>query len=169
MSEATFPHGKWGRDDVSALFKPVFSFAASPLGSKVIRAIVPLDRRVVDRTKGRFSLFGPLSMPELLLTTTGRKSGQPRTSVLSYVHEGDRLLVMGSNFGQQQHPSWSTNLVAEPQASISMAGQDIPVTATLLTDGERDAALQRFLAYPMYRAYQTRTDRDLRVFALTRR
>ncbi|WKG01623.1 nitroreductase family deazaflavin-dependent oxidoreductase [Mycolicibacterium sp. HK-90] len=169
MPETTFPHGKWGRDDVSPLFKPVFSFAASPLGSMVIRAIVPLDRRVVHRTKGRLSLFGPLSMPELLLTTTGRKSGQPRTSVLSYVHEGDRLLVMGSNFGQQHHPSWSTNLVADPQASISMAGQDIPVNATLLTDGERDAALQRFLAYPMYRAYQTRTDRDLRVFALTRR
>lgn len=169
MSEASFPHGNWGRDDISPLFKPVFAFAASPFGSKVIRAIVPLDRRVVDRTKGRLSLFGPLSMPELLLTTTGRKSGQPRTSVLSYVHEGDRLLVMGSNFGQQHHPSWSSNLVAEPQASISMAGQDIPVTATLLTDGERDAAVQRFLAYPMYRAYQTRTDRDLRVFALTRR
>lgn len=169
MSEASFPHGKWGRDDISPLFKPVFAFAASPFGSKVIRAIVPFDERVVNRTKGRFSLFGPLSMPELLLTTTGRKSGLPRTSVLSYVHEGDRLLVMGSNFGQQHHPSWSTNLVTEPQASISMAGQDIPVTATLLTDGERDAALQRFLAYPMYRAYQTRTDRDLRVFALTRR
>lgn len=130
MSEASFPHGNWGRDDVSPLFKPVFAFAASPFGSRVIRAIVPFDRRVVDRTKGRFSLFGPLSMPELLLTTTGRRSGQPRTSVLSYIHEGDRLLVMGSNFGQQHHPSWSSNLVAEPQASISMAGQDIPVTAT---------------------------------------
>jgi len=103
------------------------------------------------------------------LTATGRKSGQPRTSVLSYVHEGDRLLVMGSNFGQQHHPPWSANLVAEPRASISMAGQEIPVVATVLSGAERDAALQRFLAYPMYRAYRTRTDRDMRVFALTRR
>ncbi|TXI60764.1 nitroreductase family deazaflavin-dependent oxidoreductase [Mycolicibacterium mageritense] len=169
MPRASFPRGGWGRDDLSPVFKPVFAFAASPLGSKVIRAVVPLDERVVNRTKRRFSLFGPLSMPELLLTTTGRKSGQPRTTVLSYVHDDVRLLVVGSNFGQERHPSWSTNLVADPRASVSMAGQDIPVTATLLTDGERDAALQRFLAYPMYRAYQTRTDRDLRVFALTRR
>jgi deazaflavin-dependent oxidoreductase (nitroreductase family) len=167
MAETSFPRGGWGREDLSPLFKPVFAVAASGLGSKVIRALVPLDERVVNRTKGRFSLFGPLSMPELLLTTTGRKSGQPRTTVLSYVRDDHRLLVLGSNFGQQRHPSWSSNLIADPQASVSMAGQDIPVLATVLDGADREAALQRFLAYPMYRAYQTRTDRDLRVFALT--
>ena len=49
----------------------------------------------------------------LILTTTGRKSGQPRTTVLSYVRDDHRLLVLGSNFGQQRHPSWSTNLIAD--------------------------------------------------------
>jgi deazaflavin-dependent oxidoreductase (nitroreductase family) len=169
MAEASFPRSGWGRDDLSPVFKPVFAFAASPFGSKVIRAFVPLDERLVSRTKGRFSLFGPLSMPELLLTTTGRKTSQPRTTVLSYVHDEDRLLVLGSNFGQERHPSWSANLVADPHASVSMAGEDIPVLATVLHGADRADALQRFLAYPMYRAYQTRTDRELRVFALTRR
>jgi deazaflavin-dependent oxidoreductase (nitroreductase family) len=167
MAETSFPRGGWGREDLSPVFKPVFAFAASRFGSKVIRALVPLDERVVNRTKGRFSLFGPLSMPELLLTTTVRKSGLPRTTVLSYVHDDHRLLVLASNFGQQHHPSWSTNLIADPQASVSMAGQDIAVLATVLDGVDREAALQRFLAYPMYRAYQTRTERDLRVFALT--
>ena len=169
MPDSSFPHTTWGRDDLSPLFKPVFAFASSALGSKVIRAFVPLDRRVVDRTKGRFTLFGPLSMPELLLTTTGRKTGAPRTAALSYVRDGDRLLVLGSNFGQARHPAWSSNLLSTPDADVTMSGEQIPVTAALLAGAERDAALQRFLRYPMYRAYQTRTDRDMRVFALTRR
>lgn len=168
MPEASFPHGNWGREDLSPLFKPAFAFASSPFGSKVIRTIVPLDRRVVARTNGRFSLFGPLSMPELLLTTTGRRSGEPRTTALSYIRDGDQLLVLGSNFGQEHHPAWSGNLLADPNATVAIAGEEITVTAALLTGDEHDAALNRFLAYPMYRAYQTRTDRDMRVFALTR-
>jgi hypothetical protein len=56
-----------------------------------------------------------------------------------------------------------------PEAEVAINGTEIPVTATLLTDRERDRALQRFLAYPMYKSYRTRTDRELRVFALSRR
>ncbi len=120
-------------------------------------------------TKGKYTLFGPTSMPELLLTTTGRKSGQPRLSALSYLREGERLLVLGSNFGQQHHPAWSLNLLANPEAVVAINGIEIPVTATLVTGPERDAGLARFLAYPMYQAYRTRTDRELRLFALTPR
>jgi deazaflavin-dependent oxidoreductase (nitroreductase family) len=118
------------------------------------------------RTDGRFTLFGPTSLPASLLTTTGRKSGQPRSTPLSYLREGDRLLLLGSNFGQQTHPAWTTNLLADPQATVAIAGRGIPVTATLLTDAERGRALDKFFEYPMYRAYRRRTDRALRVFAL---
>lgn len=108
-------------------------------------------------------------MPELLLTTTGRKSGQPRLSALSYLRDGDSLLVLGSNFGQQHHPAWTLNLLANPEATVAINGTEIPVTAALVTGPERDAGLARFLAYPMYQAYRTRTDRELRLFALTPR
>ena len=164
-----FPDAHWGREDISPVFKPVYAFASSPLGSRFIRLLVPLDRRVLRATKGKFTLFGPTSLPELLLTTTGRKSGQPRLSALSYLRDGDRLLVLGSNFGQQHHPGWTANLLAEPEAVIAINGIEIPVTARLLTGSDRDAALQRFLAYPMYQSYRTRTSRELRVFALTTR
>jgi deazaflavin-dependent oxidoreductase (nitroreductase family) len=107
-------------------------------------------------------------MPELLLTTTGRKSGQRRTSALSYLRDGDRILVLGSNFGQQHHPAWSSNLLADRHAWVAIGGTEMPVTATLLDGPERERALDRFLAYPMYQAYRTRTDRELRLFALTR-
>ncbi|GAS89653.1 nitroreductase family deazaflavin-dependent oxidoreductase [Mycolicibacterium brisbanense] len=169
MAEASFPHSSWGREKPSPVFKPVFAFAASSFGSKVIRALVPLDELLLDRSKGRYSLFGPMALPELLLTTTGRKSGQQRTTVLSYIHDGHRLLLLGSNFGQEHHPSWSANLIANPHASVSIAGEEIPVQATVLDGADREGALKRFLSYPMYSAYQNRTDRALRVFALTRR
>ncbi len=165
----TFPDGHWGREDISPLFKPVFALASTAIGSRMVKALVPLDRRVLRATKGKYTLFGPTSMPELLLTTTGRKSGQPRLSALSYLRDGERLLVLGSNFGQQHHPAWSLNLIANPEAVVAINGIEIPVTAALLTGPEREAGLARFLAYPMYQAYRTRTDRELRLFALTPR
>ena len=118
-----------------------------------------------DATQGG----GTGKVPTLLLTTTGRKSGQQRTSALSYLREGNRLLVLGSNFGQEHHPGWSSNLLAEPDATVAISGAEIPVTATLLSGDERERGIQRFLAYPMYQAYRTRTDRELRLFALARR
>lgn len=164
-----FPDGHWGREDISPLFKPVYAFASTAMGSRVIKALVPLDRRVLRATKGKYTLFGPTSMPELLLTTTGRKSGQQRVAALSYLRDSDRLLVLGSNFGAQRHPAWSLNLIADPKAVVAINGIDIPVTATLLTGPDAQSGLQRFLAYPMYQAYRTRTDRELRLFALERR
>ena len=151
------------------MFRPVFNFASSRLGSRVIRFLVPLDGRLLKASNGRYTLFGPISMPELLLTTIGRKSGQKRVSPLSYVRDGDRALVLGSNFGQETHPAWSGNLLAEPQVSVTMGGIEIPVTATLLTGDERQRGMDKFLAYPMYRSYLARTDRELRLFALTPR
>jgi len=147
----------------------VFHFASSQLGSRIIRFLVPLDGRLLRATKGKYTLFGPISMPELLLTTTGRKSGQKRVSPLSYVRDGDRALVLGSNFGQETHPAWSANLLAEPRATVTMNGIEIPVDATLLTGDERQRGMDKFLAYPMYRSYLSRTDRELRLFALSPR
>lgn len=164
-----FPDAHWGQERMLTIFRPFYALASSPAGSRFVRLLVPLDRRVLRATRGKYTLFGPTSLPELLLTTTGRKSGQPRMAALSYLRDGDRLLVLGSNFGQQHHPAWSVNLIADPEALVAINGTEIPVTATLLTGTEGDRALQRFLAYPMYKSYRTRTSRELRVFALTRR
>ncbi|MGV0745662.1 nitroreductase/quinone reductase family protein [Mycolicibacterium sp. XJ870] len=169
MANDPFPEPRWGREGISPVFKPVYAFASTPFGSWFIRRLVPLDRKVMNRTNGRYTLFGPTSLPQLLLTSTGRKSGQPRKTPLSYLRDGDRILVLGSNFGGKSHPSWSSNLVAYPEAAVSIAGEEIPVTATQLRDSEREQALVKFFEYPMYAAYRRRTDRDLRVFALTRR
>ena len=164
----TFPEPHWGRETMSPLFAPAFAFASTKMGSRFIRLLVPLDRRLLKLTKGKYPLFGPTALPPLLLTTTGRKSGLPRATALNYLQDGDRLLILGSNFGQQQHPAWTSNLLADPVATVAIGGAEVPVRAALLDGSARDEALRRFLAYPMYRSYLTRTDRDLRLFALTR-
>lgn len=164
-----FPEPHWGSEQLSPRFGPAYRFASSRLGSRFIRLFVPLDRRVLAATKGRYTLFGPTTLPTLLLTTTGRTSGLARQSPLNFLRDGDRLLVLGSNFGQQQHPGWSSNLLAQPEATVAIAGTEIPVTATLLDGAERDRSLELFLHYPMYRSYRSWTERDLRLFALSRR
>jgi deazaflavin-dependent oxidoreductase (nitroreductase family) len=112
-------------------------------------------------------LFG---LPTLLITTTGRRSGQPRTQPLLYVTDGDALVVVGSNWGQQYHPAWSANLLADPSATVNVDGEDIPVRASLVDGAERDR-LWRLLRekWPAYRAYEQRAaDREIRIFRLER-
>jgi deazaflavin-dependent oxidoreductase (nitroreductase family) len=86
------------------------------------------------------------------------------------MREGDRLFLVGTNFGQVRHPAWSSNLLADPNAWVTMGGREIPVVATQLTGPERERIFRRFADYGRnYDAYRGRTDRELRVFELTRR
>ncbi|WP_067825953.1 nitroreductase/quinone reductase family protein [Nocardia inohanensis] len=168
MSEQ-FPDRIWG-SRTNILGRLASPFAASAFGSLVIRKLTPLDRKVLERTAGKYTVLGPIGAPLILLTTTGRKSGEPRTTPLIYVHDGDTLYVIGSNFGQATHPAWTGNLLADPHGEVTIAGERIPVTATLVTDEERKRAIfARFEeTTSAYTAYRNRTTRDLRIFALTR-
>jgi deazaflavin-dependent oxidoreductase (nitroreductase family) len=133
----------------------------------MIRSLTPLDRRLLTRTRGRYTVLGPIGAPTLLLTTTGAKSGLPRTSPLLYCRDGARLLVIGSNFGQARHPAWTANLLAKPEATVTIGGLDIPVRAELLAGAERQRGIDTFIELTrVYAAYLERTDRDIRVFAL---
>jgi len=164
-----FPDARWGSDS-SLLRRVMGAFAATPFGSGFIRTLVPLDRRLLSRTNGRLTVLGPFGFQVLMLTAVGRKSGQRRQSPLIYTRDGDRLYLFGSNFGQSAHPAWSSNLLANPDAWVTMGGIEIPVTATRLTGDEYDHACDLFMNYlKAYPAYLTRTDRDIRVFALDRR
>lgn len=169
MSGEGFPDARWGSAS-SPLRGVVDAFAATSLGSRCIRALVPLDRLLLNRTQGRYTVLGPFGLQVLVLTTVGRKTGQRRQSPLIYTRDGDRLYLFGSNFGQSAHPAWTANLLANPDAWVTMGGQEIPVTATRLEGQEYDHACELFMTYlKAYPAYRTRTDRDIRVFALDRR
>jgi deazaflavin-dependent oxidoreductase (nitroreductase family) len=107
-------------------------------------------------------------VPTLLLTTTGRKSGQPRTTPLIYAQDGDNYLVVASKGGAPAHPQWYRNLLAEPSAEIQIRGERMNVTARTAADDEK-ARLWGIVSgvWPNYDVYQSRTERPIPVVVLT--
>ena len=89
------------------------------VGSKVFP---PIDRVVSKLTGGRVVLSAAL-VPSLVLTTTGRKSGQQRRTPLATLPIDDDFLVVGSNFGKEHHPAWTANLMANPKATVTFKGE----------------------------------------------
>ncbi|WP_454196323.1 nitroreductase family deazaflavin-dependent oxidoreductase [Nocardia sp. Marseille-Q1738] len=163
-----FPDRQWG-SRTNLLARGATRLAATKPGSRLIRAITPLDRAILERTDAKYTLLGPIGAPVILLTTIGRKSGQPRTQPLLYVHDGDTLYVVGSNFGQAHHPAWTANLLANPTATVAIAGERIDVSAIPVDGPDKDAIFNRFVEVTAaYAAYRSRTTRDLRIFALRR-
>jgi deazaflavin-dependent oxidoreductase (nitroreductase family) len=106
----------------------------------------------------------------LLLSTTGRTSGEVRTTPLIHRTDGERWVVVASKGGAPAHPSWYENLLANPDATIEVLAQEIPVRATTAEGSER-ARLWSLMSevWPAYEEYQARTDREIPVVVLTRR
>jgi deazaflavin-dependent oxidoreductase (nitroreductase family) len=162
----TFPDVRWGSES-ARLRKPLVAFSASRPGSWVIRTLTPLDRRLLMRSRGRYTVLGPFAAPTMLLTTTGAKSGLPRTQPLLFGRQGDSIVVVGSNFGQAHHPAWTGNLIKTPRAVVTIGGKDIPVDAELLSGAEAEEAYTVMTDLARnYTAYRSRTDRQIRVFRL---
>lgn len=143
----TFPDVRWGKDPGPLLRRLIDSFVASKVGSLVIRWLTPLDHQLLPRSKGRYTAPGPIGLPLLLLSTTGGKSGRRTETPLVCMRDGDRLYVIGSNFGQSKHPAWTSNLMADPKAWVTMGGKEIPVTATQVDGDEYDRAATMFADY----------------------
>ncbi|MBK5306197.1 MAG: nitroreductase family deazaflavin-dependent oxidoreductase [Frankiaceae bacterium] len=138
--------------------------------SPVALKVAPMMDKVISRlTRGRFTLTS-LIVPTLVLTTTGAKSGQPRTTPLATMPDGDdAFYVVGSNFGTAKHPGWSANLMKTPRATVVYRGTTMQVDATLLSDEEKAAVWPRLTkVWPTYDTYVAKTDRNLRVFRLSR-
>jgi deazaflavin-dependent oxidoreductase (nitroreductase family) len=130
-------------------------------------ASAPMDRYVGRVTHGRITMLGMVGLPSLMLTTTGRRSGQPRCQPLLYTQDGDGYVVVATNWGFPAHPGWSANLLADPEAIVEVRGRRIPVRAALVKGSERER-LWRLVtpAWPAYETYAAATDRTIRVFRL---
>jgi deazaflavin-dependent oxidoreductase (nitroreductase family) len=139
--------------------------------ARIGRAWVPVDRAVSKLTKGRFVAVGLRDLPSFMITTTGRKSGQPRSNPLLYAPDGDDFVVIGSNWGQKSHPAWSVNLLSNPDATVTLGGRVLDVRARLVRGDERDRLRAKLLdVWPGYADYERRAGgRHLRIFRLERR
>ena len=127
--------------------------------SQFMRRSVPLDRSIARLTGGRVHLIPRALLPQLILTTTGRRSGQPRTTPLIYIEDGHDYIVVASNFGQNRRPAWSYNLEATPSASITIGSKTQPVHARRLSESERTKLWPKAIAvWPAYRDYEQWAD-----------
>ncbi len=106
----------------------------------------------------------------LLLTTTGRTSGEERTTPLIHRTDDGRWIVVASKGGAPDHPDWYKNLVASPDVTIQDRGEIVPVRASDATGDER-ARLWGLMTevWPAYDEYQQRTEREIPVVVLERR
>jgi len=105
----------------------------------------------------------------LLLTTTGRRSGQSRTTPLIYGRAGDRYLVVASRGGAPTHPGWYENLVAQPVVQVQVMADRFKARARTATAAEKPALWKTMTAiWPPYDEYQKRTAREIPLVILER-
>jgi deazaflavin-dependent oxidoreductase (nitroreductase family) len=126
------------------------------------RLVTGFHEAVYRLTNGRIGNRG-FGMPVLILTTTGRKTGKQRTTMLtSPVQDGDSVVLVASYGGDDRHPTWFLNLRDNPQVEITMEGRTRRMRARVATPEEKAELWPRVVAaYRGYGQYQTRTDRDI--------
>jgi len=101
-------------------------------------------------------------VPTLLLTTTGRRSGEAKTTPLIYGRDGDRYLVVASRGGAPKHPQWYLNLEANPGVAIQVGAEKFKARAGAASGAERDRLWKTMAAiWPAHNDYQARTERQI--------
>ena len=133
----------------------------------VAKLLTKMHESAFRASRGRIAgkAFG---MPVVMLTTTGRKSGQPRTTMLtSPIVDGDTVVLIASYGGDDRHPAWYLNLTANPEVELTMQGHTRRMRARVGTAEEKSSMWPRITAaYKGYGQYQKRTDRDIPVVIL---
>ena len=125
-----------------------------------------VHRRVYKWTGGRVGAR-VAGLPVLLLTTTGRRSGEPRTSALTYLPRGEACVVIASHLGEPRHPFWWLNLEAQPTAVVQIGSVERNMRARQAEGSEREAIWNELVAVsPEYAQYRERTQRRIPVVVL---
>jgi deazaflavin-dependent oxidoreductase (nitroreductase family) len=134
------------------------SGAVPPISWLYARTLHHADRLVYRLTRGRATFVSLVTgLPIVMLTTTGAKSGQRRTLPLVALPEGNRMIIIASNYGQYRNPSWYYNLRANPRATITYEGVTREVMARELEGEERDRQYERGIGiYPGWTQYRER-------------
>jgi deazaflavin-dependent oxidoreductase (nitroreductase family) len=133
----------------------------------VFKVVTRFHKIVFDLSKGR--LTGKASgMPVVKLTTIGRRSGQPRSTMLtSPLHDDDRVVLVASYGGDDRDPMWYSNLVANPDVDVTMNGSTRAMRARVAEGDERTQLWEELTAHhDNYAGYQRKTARQIPVVVL---
>lgn len=129
--------------------------------------ILAYNRQVIERFRanGRRGESGPM----LLVTTTGARTGQPRTSPLMFATLSGRTVVIASNMGADRQPDWYVNLLANPGVTVEMDGEEWLGIATTVSGDDRAQLWEALVAaYPFFTDHQARTSREIPLVDLRR-
>lgn len=131
--------------------------------------IKAINRQVIDQFRAGGEIEGMHRDRLVLLTTTGVKSGQRRTTPMMFHRVGDRLYVIASNVGAPRHPDWYLNLAAHPQVTVEVGDETYDARAEPLQGEERERVWAMLKEnYPFFAEHEAKTDRTIPVVALTR-
>jgi deazaflavin-dependent oxidoreductase (nitroreductase family) len=127
-------------DDANVFHRAMRAIAATKAGRVLFRPTAHrLDQLVSKLTGGKRSFAGiAAGLPSVILTTTGAKSGKPRTVALLGIPHPDGVAIVAANYGDAKHPAWYHNLKANPAATVVIEGDTWHATARLATPGERE-------------------------------
>ncbi len=121
-----------------------------------------LHTLVYKATGGRIGHTAPGMPTILLLDHVGAKSGTKRTSPLLYVRDGENVVIVASKGGFPKHPAWYHNLMANPDTTVQIGSEHRAVHARVATPEERERLWPKAIAaYPGYKDYIARTDREI--------
>jgi deazaflavin-dependent oxidoreductase (nitroreductase family) len=129
-----------------------------------------IDRPLMRLSNGRLSVPSVLTgLPVVMLKTVGAKSGRPRKVPLVGIRDGDKVVIIGTNFGQSRQPAWYHNLRANPEATLILPGGDETYIAREATPRERETYWKRAdEIYAGYSAYKRRIyGREIPIVVLT--
>ena len=134
---------------------------------QIAKVVTSVHEAVFRASKGRIGGTG-FGMPVLILTTTGRKSGKKRSTMLtSPIQDGDSVVLIASYGGDDRHPAWFLNLRDNPDVELMMGGHNRPMRARVASVEEKAELWPRVTSkYKGYAGYQERTDRDIPVVIL---
>ncbi len=140
-----------------------------PNPKDVVAKLATQFHRALYRVSNGKILGNAFGMPVLELETTGRKSGKPRTTMLtSPVHDDERMVLVASYGGDDRHPAWFLNLRDNPTVKVTTNGETKTMTARVATADEKAELWPQVTAsYKGYKGYQEKTDRDIPLVILT--
>lgn len=133
----------------------------------VVRVMSAVNTWIYRLSGGRIGGRWMYGAPILLLTTTGRKSGENRTAPLLYLEDGARVILVGSQGGMPKHPQWVLNIDANPEVAIEIGRSKRAMRARRGTTDEKAHYWPGLCEmYPDYADYQARTTRDIPILVL---
>ncbi len=120
-------------------------------------------------TDGEDGYFSAAGIPNLILTTIGRRSGKPYSTPLYYGEHDGRYLIVASYAGSDTHPKWYLNLLANPEVEVQIRGERFRARARTATPDEKPALWAHMVAlYPRFAEFQQSTEREIPVVILER-